>query len=84
MECRQFITNGPMRPDHALNVKLRGCHFRISFRFPHAIVEPYNHSPAGRIPAEGELMGSAEAVQQFLLILVPALILILIDPAKRP
>jgi len=29
-------------------------------------------------------MGSAEAVQQFLLILVPALILILIDPAKRP
>jgi hypothetical protein len=29
-------------------------------------------------------MGSAEALQQLLLILIPALILILIDNAKRP
>ena len=41
-------------------------------------------SPAGKISSEGELMGSAEALQQLLLILIPALILILIDNAKRP
>jgi hypothetical protein len=83
------ITMDMRRPEPAANVNRRAGGFRVSFQNRSRSVEPIK-SLVGvtwiELSRVESPVGTSEAIQQLLLIAIPALILILVDPGpgKRP